>query len=245
MSPPPGYKRKNATSASDVEEEDEVEVDNSAASIWLHIYHCDPYTGFLNQKWLASREMGIYHAGVEVFGEEWSFQYFEDTWNDPTISGLIRCRPRQMTDYEYQESINLGPTPLSQFEVNELLRRLIREWPACNYHLTRNNCLTFAETLISELQVPGSFPTRLRSILDASNNNSAVGGIVDYSWSWLKWWMIRKHRLEEEEAAAPAAGQDQGQGGLWPSYLSCSTCTAQGEFEAGDGSRPGPVPAPR
>lgn len=31
--------------------------------------------------------------------QEWSFQYFEDTWNDPSISGILRCMPKQMSGY--------------------------------------------------------------------------------------------------------------------------------------------------
>lgn len=166
--------------------------------VWVHIYHCDPYTGFLNRAILSRAEIGIYHAGIEVFGEEWSFQYFEDTWNDSSISGLIRCMPKKMADYEYHNSVNLGPTPLSEDEVDHLLLALHCEWPASSYHLTHNNCLTFAERFVGQLRTPRPFPTWLKGILEASQHNSGVDAIVDYSWSWVKWWMIRKHRQEED-----------------------------------------------
>jgi len=133
---------------------------------------------------------------VEVFGEEWSFQYYEDCWDDSSVSGLVRCRPKAMDQYEYQESVNLGPTPLTQDEVDKMLRHLSPEWPACSYHLTRNNCLTFAERLVEKLQVPKPFPSRLRSVLDTSRSYSAVDTTVDYAWSWMRWWMLRKHRQE-------------------------------------------------
>merc|ERR1712060_592894 len=149
--------------------------------------------------WLKDAELGIFHAGVEVYGEEWSFQYFEDTWNDPSVSGLIRCLPKRMVDYEYQESINLGPTTLTQLEVDQLLLTLQDEWPACSYHLTHNNCLTFAEHFAERLKVPNSFPPRLRNVLDKSKENQSLDAVVDYSWSWVKWWMIRKHQVEEED----------------------------------------------
>lgn len=167
--------------------------------VWLHIYHCDPYTGFLNRMMLKHAEIGIYHAGVEVFGEEWSFQYFEDTWSDPSVSGLIRCEPRRMAEYEYQESINLGPTPFLHDEVDSLLLILRKEWPACSYHLTHRNCLTFAEHFIGLLQVPRPFPVWLKGILEASRVNSSLDGVVNYSWSWAKWWMMRKHHREDED----------------------------------------------
>merc|ERR1712039_422587 len=121
-----------------------------------------------NKIWLKDAEIGIFHAGVEVYGEEWSFQYFEDTWNDPFVSGLIRCLPKRMVDYEYQESINLGPTPFSQEEVDQFLLALHYEWPACSYHLTHNNCLTFAEHFTGKLMVPNAFPLHLKGILERS-----------------------------------------------------------------------------
>jgi hypothetical protein len=142
--------------------------------VWLHIYHTDPYTGFLNKALLKSAQIPIYHAGVEVYGEEWSFQYFEDTWNDPSISGVLRCQPKLMAGYDYQESISLGTTPYQEDAVDHIIARLQMEWPACSYHLTRRNCLTFAETFASVLMAPEPFPAWLRGILDASNNNGPV-----------------------------------------------------------------------
>lgn len=163
-------------------------------TVLVHIYHCDPYTGWLNRVLLKDREIGIYHAGVEVYGEEWSFQYFEDSWEDPSVSGMIRCAPKCMSEYDYQESVCLGPTPFSQEEVNQMLLSLHYEWPACNYHITNNNCLTFAEQLVKLLEAPEAFPAKLKGILEASHSNQSVGAVVDFSWSWMKWWMMRKHR---------------------------------------------------
>lgn len=179
--------------------------------VWLHIYHCDPYTGFLNQAFLSRNDVGIYHAGVEVYSNEWSFQYFEDTWDDPSVSGLFRCPPRQMAGYEYQESVHLGVTPLSEEEVEKELERLREEWPACSYHLTRNNCLVFAEHFADILKVPEPFPSRLKGILEASAQNERLGAVVDYGWSWSKWWMLRKHRQEEPETV----GEQRPAGGLF------------------------------
>jgi len=255
---PPG--EQSAAAGGRAAQDDAVKSDSD---VWVHIYHCDAVTGFLNQAWLAAREIGIYHAGVEIFGEEWSFQYFEDTWSDPSISGLIRCKPKEMGDYDYQESINLGATPLSRHEVRALLLQMRGDWAACTYHLTRRNCLTFAEVLTGRLQAPQPFPQKLRSILDASNNNRAVDAMVDYSWSWLKWWMMRKHRVDEEEdRSASSSGcsqdhhhQDATSQGFWSFMLhptsACSpnsVCLAGGanrsraEPDVLEGDRPVPAP---
>eukprot|EP00404_Azadinium_spinosum_P049942 CAMPEP_0180749630 /NCGR_PEP_ID=MMETSP1038_2-20121128/30695_1 /TAXON_ID=632150 /ORGANISM="Azadinium spinosum, Strain 3D9" /LENGTH=292 /DNA_ID=CAMNT_0022783349 /DNA_START=98 /DNA_END=973 /DNA_ORIENTATION=- len=187
--------------------------------IWLHIYHTDPYTGFLNRVALKRGGIGIYHAGVEIYGEEWAFQYFEETWNDPSVSGLTRCVPKHMPGYEYQESVYLGASPCSQHQVDQCLLRLHYEWPACSYHLTKRNCLTFAEHFAQLLQSPEPFPARLNGILNISTQHTDA--LVDYSWTWMKWWMMRKHNQVEEEEQS-----DRTRGGVLSWILQHSTlCT--------------------
>lgn len=176
----------------------------SPRDVVVHVYHCDPVTGFLNRMLMKDMEIGIWHAGVEVYGEEWSFQYFEDTWDDPSISGLIRCSPTQMAGYEFQESINLGPTQLSELEVDRMLVALSAEWPASSYHLTHNNCLSFAKLFVEKLKAPRPFPDWILGVIETSTKNQWLDAVVDYNWSWLKWYMIQKHAREREERAALA-----------------------------------------
>eukprot|EP00438_Fugacium_kawagutii_P007553 Skav217692 [mRNA] locus=scaffold1925:29859:35237:+ [translate_table: standard] len=138
--------------------------------------------------------------------QEWSFQYYEDTWNDPSISGIMRCTPKEMTGrpaqraggYEYQESLNLGPTPLTPDEVDDLLTDLSEEYAASTYHLTHRNCLTFAQHLATSLKVPKEFPPWILGILAASTKVGALDATVDYFWGWAKWYMIRKHEPVED-----------------------------------------------
>mmetsp|Transcript_44140 Transcript_44140/g.103170 ORF Transcript_44140/g.103170 Transcript_44140/m.103170 type:complete len:282 (-) Transcript_44140:166-1011(-) len=210
--------------------------------VWVHVYHCDPYTGFLNRMLLKNSEIGIYHAGIEVYGEEWSFQYFEDTWNDPTISGIIRCAPKQMSGYEYQESLNLGPTSLSEVEVDDLLETLCDEYSASTYHLTHRNCLTFAQHLAGRLQAPRPFPDWILGILEASTRVGAVDATVDYFWSWAKWYMIRKHEPPEDPPPQPP----QQQANTWSMlglYPTCSPSMCPGPAkDAHESESAPPVP---
>jgi len=209
--------------------------------VWLHIYHCDPYTGFLNQAILKQKEIGIYHAGIEVFGEEWSFGFFEDTWDDPSISGLTPCTPKSMAGYEYQESVNLGPTPLSEDETDLILRKLYIEWPASSYHLTHRNCLVFAEDFARILQAPAPFPAHLQGILKASTQHAFVDAIVDHSWSWAKWWMLRKHKQ-------PCIEEERDNGGVWATIChptqACSTaqCIVTPSWSSSQEGYPSPAP---
>lgn len=178
--------------------------------VTLHIYQCDQLTGWLNKWWLKDSEMPIYHLGVEVYGEEWSFLYFEDCWDDESVSGVIRCQPKHMADFEYQESISLGLTTLSEDEVDDILLRLHEDYPACSYHLTRRNCLTFAEELVRHLKPPKPFPATLKGILDSCSQAPRLDATVDYGWSWAKWYMLRKH-------SQPVKGEAQSDG-----YLCCA-----------------------
>lgn len=207
----------------------------SSADVILHIYQCDQWTGFLNRWLLKGQDIPIYHLGVEVHGEEWSFLYFEDTWDDDSVSGVIRCQPKCMADYEYLESVNLGPTPLSVDEVDELLVRLHYDYPACTYHLTRRNCLTFAAELTGLLRPPNPFPATFKGILDAANQTPTIDATVDYGWSWAKWYMLRKHSQAEEGNGGDgssgylccAAGGSDRQESMWSLLHPGYTCSGR------------------
>lgn len=167
----------------------------------LHIYHCDSATGFLNWAFLKSWDMGIYHAAIEVHGEEWSFQYFEDTWDDSSISGVLRCEPKTMPNFEYQETISLGRTQLNDDEVYRIINALYEEWPANSYHLTRRNCVHFAKQLAGLLGTTEPFPSWTSGAIDASANNPNTDAVVDYGWSWARWYMEYKHSTPDAESA--------------------------------------------
>lgn len=171
--------------------------------VWLHFYHCDVYTGFLNTLCLNTVDLPICHVGVEVFGEEWAFQYFEDAWDEPAISGVVRCYPKSMADFEYQYSQNLGPTPLSVDEVDQILMNNHYDWPACSYHLTRRNCVTFANQLVKQLQPRDSIPEKYLWIDASTRSHPNTDAVVDYGWNWAKWFMLRKH---SQVNASPGAG---------------------------------------
>uniref|UniRef100_A0A7S1FF42 PPPDE domain-containing protein n=1 Tax=Noctiluca scintillans TaxID=2966 RepID=A0A7S1FF42_NOCSC len=195
------------------------------STVFLHIYHCDPYTAFLNRVVLKDADMPIYHAGVEVFGEEWAFQYFEDTFDDRTVTGVICCAPKKMQNFDYQYSLSLGATPLSVAEVDALILVLQKEWPAASYHISRCNCLTFAETLVKQLQTPEPFPQILKGILDAGERNPRTEAVVDWGWSWLKWWMLRKNAVTDEEEAqgSNSSLQPQSPQGWWHRCVNVDT----------------------
>jgi len=168
---------------------------NSISSnvVLLHVYHMDPFTGYLNKAFLKSKDLGMYHCGIEVKGAEWSFGFYEDSWNDPSVSGVYCCRPKKMIGFEYQETLNLGPTPLSDQEVQQVMDNVRDTWPACSYHIAHRNCVTFAEHMASLLQVPEPFPVWTKGALDFTARNARMDAVVDVAWSWSKWWMNMQH----------------------------------------------------
>mmetsp|Transcript_87195 Transcript_87195/g.249824 ORF Transcript_87195/g.249824 Transcript_87195/m.249824 type:complete len:302 (+) Transcript_87195:148-1053(+) len=172
--------------------------------VWVHIYHTDPYTAWLNWAGLKYAEVPIHHAGVEVDGIEWAFQYFDDAWDDHSISGVTCCEPRTMNGFEYQESVYMGPTPLSHGEVRGILDGLRSEWSASSYHLTRHNCLTFAQQFAGLLNVQEPFPPKLLGFANSQQYMPVTDAIVDVGWSWYKWGMQRNAaavKAQEEEGA--------------------------------------------
>jgi hypothetical protein len=203
-------------------------------NVWLHIYHCDPWTGYLNELMLNRRDIPINHIGVEVYGEEWSFQYYEDSWDDPSVSGLIRCQPRKMPDYEYQDSICLGPTRKTQDEVDELLMKYQYDYSSSSYHLTKRNCMTFACEFSQQLATQTPFPERLKGICDVAN--SGMESTIDYGWSWAKWYMLRKHQQQPQATGdsqskylcCSSTGADR-QSSMW--FLLCGGACARGKTE--------------
>lgn len=96
---------------------------------------------------------GVYHAGVEINGVEWSYGGTDD---DGT--GVSKCYPRCHPGHNYRETVRMGQTKVKEYEVKRMLTRLVDEWPGHEYHFLKHNCLDFASTVTQELgvgRIPG------------------------------------------------------------------------------------------
>lgn len=105
---------------------------------------------------------GAYHAGVEVYGTEWSFGVDGEEQGG---TGIYGCFPRENAMHRYRESIEMGSTALSRREVADLLTRLAPEWPGEGYSLLRRNCCHFGDALCQNLGV-GAAPAWVMSLAD-------------------------------------------------------------------------------
>lgn len=180
---------------------------HSETEILLHVYDLGPLTGRLNEFVLRGVNLGAFHCGIEVLGDEWSFQGFHDAWDDPSLSGVVRNEPRLHTSYIYRETISLGESELSEEEIDNVIDDMMDAWAANGYHLVARNCVTFAEEFAAKLKCPEPFPAWVGGAA-AAGQSPAVFAVADYGWSWFKWWSKRQAAQEAlalEEAEATQA----------------------------------------
>jgi len=100
---------------------------------------------------------GAFHAGVEVYGREWSYGY------TPDCTGLFVCPPKGCTAHAYRESVPMGDTFMSKHDVDELIEEVSNIWVGYEYDLLRHNCCHFADDLCKRLGV-GPVPSWVTSL---------------------------------------------------------------------------------
>ncbi|CAK0896007.1 unnamed protein product, partial [Prorocentrum cordatum] len=88
---------------------------------------------------------GVYHAGVEVYGTEWSYGYIE--WG----TGVHKCAPRTADGHTYRATQKMGYTRLTQESVGKVLERMKGEWPGKDYQFLEHNCLSFCSAFLQAL----------------------------------------------------------------------------------------------
>merc|ERR1719159_1930132 len=89
---------------------------------------------------------GIFHAGVEVLGQEWSYGHAVSG-----RTGVYTCPPTCNLQHSHRESIDMGKTALSRKQVWELIERLSAEWLGTEYDLLTHNCVHFSDALLRGL----------------------------------------------------------------------------------------------
>eukprot|EP00929_Paragymnodinium_shiwhaense_P061620 TRINITY_DN30797_c0_g1_i1.p1 TRINITY_DN30797_c0_g1~~TRINITY_DN30797_c0_g1_i1.p1 ORF type:complete len:525 (-),score=128.34 TRINITY_DN30797_c0_g1_i1:176-1750(-) len=94
---------------------------------------------------------GAFHAGVELYGKEWSFSA---SAIGQTGSGIFWCLPLRCPNHAYRESIHMGYTHLHEEEVYRLIAELQQEWMASSYDLLSKNCCHFSDILLQRLGCP-------------------------------------------------------------------------------------------
>lgn len=131
------------------------------APVWLHIYDVPSHPTVRRMNG-ALRQIGTgaFHAGVEVYGAEWSFGSSEEDQNG---TGVFVCAPRGCEGHVYRESLPMGHTPMREESVRKLLGRLSKQWLAKDYDIFRKNCCHFSDMLCQDLRV-GEIPSWVRNL---------------------------------------------------------------------------------
>jgi hypothetical protein len=99
--------------------------------------------------------MSIYHAGVVVLGEEYSFGANPAARFNPAMDGVFVVEPRRAVGHgSFKESVALGElvAPMATAEaVRATVERLRPGWRAATYHAMNKNCCHFALELVTAL----------------------------------------------------------------------------------------------
>lgn len=119
-------------------------------SVRLHVYDLGRNTiaSLTKLQNSISKDYGLFHTAVEVYGLEWSFGRMS---GDQT--GVVYTKPKMDSAHSYRETIEMGSTALSPKELGSLIGRLCDEWPGNSYDLLTRNCNHFSEALLQELGV--------------------------------------------------------------------------------------------
>jgi len=94
---------------------------------------------------------GVFHAGVEVNGLEWSFGY---SCSD-TVPGVSCTEPRCNPQHHFRQTVRLKWTKVPPEEIADIISDLIEEYPGEDYELLRRNCCHFADDFCKRLGVGG------------------------------------------------------------------------------------------
>lgn len=127
--------------------------------VFLNVYNLGMLPTVLNAIMIPLAGVGAFHAGVEVYGDEWSYCRC-----DLPDVGIVGTRPRQHPLHEYRESVPLGQTELTRHGVQALLAWLQHQWRGGEYDRLSRNCIHFADAFCKELKV-APLPSWVSSVM--------------------------------------------------------------------------------
>mmetsp|Transcript_60530 Transcript_60530/g.116684 ORF Transcript_60530/g.116684 Transcript_60530/m.116684 type:complete len:228 (+) Transcript_60530:113-796(+) len=134
-------------------------------AVKLHIYDVSPNLMEVNQALFQITGGGVFHAGVELFGQEWAYR------NKRTSgTGIYNHKPLKAPGASHCMSLGMGMTDMTEETFYLFLHSFSKEWPASDYHFLRNNCCHFSKTLCVSLGCGSNFPDWLMTLADTGDN---------------------------------------------------------------------------
>jgi len=132
----------------------------------------------LSEDWLLANDLfqevaelgGAFHAGVEIYGREWTF----------SSEGVSCSWPRENDVHVYRQTIEIGATKYDPAEIAVILEdEMSRKWDGDSYDLLGKNCCSFSRSFCKRL-TGGNIPDwvdRLPRVLNAVTK--PVKGVAD------------------------------------------------------------------
>lgn len=118
-------------------------------------------------------DAGVFHCGVEVFGDEWSYgasgpstaraqshSPSKARLSSPTLygdpppgTGVYRLKPMSSMQHQHMETVDMGRTLKKKGLVMRHVRAMRHEWLADEYDVLEHNCCHFCVELCRRLGV--------------------------------------------------------------------------------------------
>lgn len=148
--------------------------------VLLHIYDVTKFESIQMLNWVFAHENsplkfgGAFHAGVEVGGLEWGYEYQPHS----TKPGVSCTLPRRHWQHHFRETVVLEPTYLSSDKIANIITTMIEEYPGDDYHFLHRNCCTFADDFVTRLGNNGIPPWVHRFAQIGSQVDGAIGRLL-------------------------------------------------------------------
>lgn len=125
------------------------QIAKATTPVLLHIYDVGHSSWIAGLNSTTASFGGLFHAGVEIYGREFSF----GGSRQQNVCGIFPCKPRGCVLHTYRESIYLGDCHLGRSHVSSILKQMRAEWPSLHYSMLRKNCCHFCNEFAIELGV--------------------------------------------------------------------------------------------
>lgn len=116
---------------------------------------------------LGRKEAQIWHTSIEVYGVEYFFQ-----------NGIMRALPGSTIHGVPVKTHDLGTTDIPEIVFEDFLLSIADDFAPHKYHLLRNNCNNFTNTLALYL-VEKSIPEYILELQNIALESEAVSSMVD------------------------------------------------------------------